>query len=600
MIGAAVIQNPYDKLSTGYRALIKHCLNNSLQRPNSFEQVIGDGQMRQINGASLHTLLSFWYEPGNSSRDFAKLNWFAPGSFALLEVGTLTHSKAGFDGDGTTGALNSQWTPSTNGGALFTQNDACIIVHCGSYDAAEDKAMFGVRNVAATAQFTGILRAVTVLNASSYTANDNTNQDVATNVATRGIYIFNRLTSTTKNLIRRLVTGATASINSVARPDAPLAFLARWNGNTSTYTLFSTYIFSWGTAGQELSTNQQDVASQTHLNYWLALQRPIFNVKSVGRGIKFIYGIGAAAAWDEGSVFGSTVYENGGTKFDYYAGTDDSSGDPVGYSIGAFDYIDDYSGTKDAANPILDVSTLSPYVSIFPMDVLIVGTVVYVFVTLREAANLEHETAVIVTNTTTPKDLSATPSVILTGGSTGYSHHGFRIVRDHPDTTYWYALYAHKTSTADPYKMDLVRCLRADDLTNAANWSSVATDCIQRPANVAATANLGHVYVYCYYDAVNSNYKLLYGRFFPERGEDAFSIFSTQAASIANQSFPVGLETLWPSGNDFLSYPDNGDSGYTSLPYLDRAKKLIYYSGRQFGGGSPYLARYVKKYTEEY
>lgn len=598
MIGAAIIQNQYDRLSTEYRALIKYCLNNTLQRPNTFEQVVGDGVMRQITGAGLDDLLNFWHETGGTSRDFAKLNWLAPGSFTLIEIGTLTHSKAGFDGDGTTGALSTQFTPSSDGGSLFTQNDACIMVHCGSFDAAEERAFFGVRNVAATAQITGILRSSTNPNVTAFTINDNTNQDVASNVTSRGVYIFNRLTSTQKNLLRRLVTSVTANVNSVARPDAPLAYLARWNGNTSTYTLFSTYIFSWGAGGKELVGNEPDFAKQAHLNYWLNIQRPILKVSSIGRGIKFLYGIGAAAEWDEGSIFGSTVYEDGGTKFDYYAGTDDSSGDPVGYSIGAFDYVDLYSGTKDAANPILDVATLSPYLSVFPMDVLIVGTAVYVFVTLRKATNNEHETAVIVTNTTTPKDLSAAPSVILTGGSTGFAHHAFRIVRDHPDTTYWYAIYSHKTSTADPYKVDLVRCLRANDLTNSANWSSVATDLIQRPAN--NTGNLGHVYNYCYYVAASSDYKLVYGRFFPEMGEDAFSLFSTQAASLANQSFPVGLETLWPSSNDFLTYPDNADSGYTSLPYLDRVNKLFYYSGRQFGGGSPYLARFVKKYTEEY
>lgn len=601
MIGSiALTQNLYNGLSTKYRLLIKHCLNNSKLRPTTFYQVIGDSLMRQIVSASLDSILLFWYEPGSSSRDFGKLNWLDAASFELQEVGTLTFSTGGFTGDATTGALNSQWTPSTQGGALFVQNDATIAVHVGSYDAAEDRMIFGVRNSAATSQISATVRGVTASNATSYTFNDNTNQDVTGNVASRGMYVFNRINSTTKNLIRRLVTSSNGSVNTVALPNAPMAFLARWNGSTSTYTLFSSAMFSWAIAGRELTTLEADVAKQTHMNYWLAAQRPLFRATGVGRGIKFLYGIGSAGQWDEGSVFGSTVYDHGGVKFDYYAGTDDSSGDPVGYSIGAFDYTDLYSGTKDASNPILDISTLSPYVSVFPMDVLIVGSVVYVFVTLRRTTNQEHDTGVIVTSTSDPKDLSAAPSIILTGSSAGFSHHAFRIVRDHPDTDYWYATYGHKNNTADPYKVDLIRCLRANDLTNSANWSSVATDLIQRPSNVVSTANLGQVYTFCYYDTVFSNYKLWYGRFFPERGEDAFSLFTTQASSLGNQTFPVGKETLWPSGNDFLTYPDNADSGYTSLPYLDRANKLVYYSGRQLGGGSPYLARFVKKYREEF
>lgn len=59
----------------------------------------------------------------------ARLNWKAPGSFALTAVNSPTFTTdRGYAGNGTTSYLDTGWDPSNNGGGVYTQNNAHIAV----------------------------------------------------------------------------------------------------------------------------------------------------------------------------------------------------------------------------------------------------------------------------------------------------------------------------------------------------------------------------------------------------------------------------------------------------------------------------------------
>lgn len=581
-----------------YKAILDYATNNAITKPNGFVRQTQNRLMVKFLGTDFHSGADRYYifAGDASARDFSLINWKSPGTDDATEHGTLTYGTNGFTGDGSTGYLNTHFTPSTDG-VNFTLNSAGINTHCASLNAAEDRAFFGVRNTAATAQVTVILRSVAAADNTRFTLNDNTNSDYASSVMSRGMYGFDRTASNAKVINRRTLSPSGFVVNSIARPDGDIYLLARNSLSTAAVDLFSNATISFFRVGSVLNSGDRSRMVNDYTSYFRQVQLPIFYVTSAeedGETSKVVYTTSSPTTWDDGSIFGAARYTAGGYDFELYGGTADAGADPIGYSAGAFDFTTALTGTKDSNNPLVDVADYPTLDSIFPMDQLTIGSTIYWFFTVRLDGVITHDTYIASSSTSDPKNIGTLTALITVGG-VGHFNHGFRIIRDHPDTDYWYAIIAQKNVLADPFQLNVIRCLRANDITNGANWSSVNTNIVSLPSNIASSANLSQVYNYCFYDTVDSNYKLLYGRFFDEKKADSFTIFATESASLS--SFPIGLEALWPTGS--LDVLNDTDAGYTSLPYLvplGTNHGLIFYGARQGGGSAPYIARDVKQY----
>lgn len=576
-----------------YKTVLDYATANSITKPNSF---VRQAQNRLMQGLVDSTSYSssdriYVLAGDGASKDFSFINWKSPGTDTLTEHGTLTYSTGGLTGNGSTGYLNSHFNPSTDG-SNFTQNSAGISVYTPSYLAAEDRAIFGLRNSANTSQVTAIMRSSSTSNTTLFTMNDNTNSNYASSVMTQGMYFFKRTASNTKVVTRRLVGSGALTQNSVAIPNGDLYFLARNSLNTTTVDLFSNATLSFIRIGSPLTSDGETILTNDVTSYYRQCILPEFYVTSVNTGEKVLYQ-STGSGWDGGSIFGFARYTGGGHDFELYGGTTDSSSDPVGYSVGAFDFSSNVAGTKDAGNPLIDIASYPTLDSIFPMSRLVIGSTIYWFFTVRLDGVLTHDTYVATSSTSSPKTIG-TLTALLTAGSTGHFWHGFRIIETHPDTTYWYALVSNRTSAVATFTMECYRCLRANDITNGANWSSFASNIITSPSNVDSSANVAPVYNYCYYDG--SQYRLLYGRFFDARKADSFTIYESKAASIGTGTFPIGKECLWPTGS--LDTAET-DAGYTSSPYLLELTSntgLFYYGARKGDSSAPYIARNVKQY----
>lgn len=585
---------PLYKYETEYQALITFAKANAFSpMPSIATRIDGNRLMQRLKSDGLHAAHDAYWVTATDSREFASLNWKNPSTFRLLENGTLSHSSLGFQGNGSTGYLNTQFNASTNG-VNYTLNDAGVTVHVSSFDATSNNALFGVRNAGATSQILGVARSTAVLNATRMQMNDNTNSDFADNFMTRAIYHFKRVNASNKGLTRKSEVLGNVANNAVSIPNGNIYLLARNSLSTTSVDLYSANTIGFAGISRELTTSEENLFRNSYVTYFLRRQEPIFDVRSVfdvtdtDEQINLLYQNGGVGTWDEGSVFGEAVYDDGaGTRFGLYGGTDDTSTDPQDYSVGAFDYSSPLAGTKDASNPLINIASLSPWTAIFPMDCLVVGSTIYWFASNRDGSG-NHNTIAWTSTTSAPKTFT-TPVQIITAGSTAHFNHGFHIIRNHPDTDYWYAVYAHRNSSASQLRINVIRCLRANDLLDDANWGIVHTDIVDVPTEIASSVNVGQVYPFCYYDATESNYKLLYGRFVDEKAKDAFTIFSTESSDLS--SFPEGIETLSPTGSATT------DGGYTSLPTLDFVNNLIYYSGREGGAESAYKSRLVKQYT---
>lgn len=540
-----------------------------------------------------------WVGAGDpAAKSFSFIDWKLSGDNLTEVGGSITYASNGWTGDASTLSLNTHWIPSSEG-TNFANSAASVFFHVSSFNAAEDKVVLGVRNVAGTAQIQANIRSsVASPGATRYILNDNTNSDFASSLLTRGVYDIKRVLSTSKNMVRRNLTSSSSSVNFVAKPDAELYLLARNSANTSTVDLHSSATLSYVTVGG-ISVNSS-TKTRDYTNYYRIVQKPLLYVTSVvqdGETTKVVYTT-TDASWDSGSVQGFARYENGtpndpSDDIELYGGTTQSGSDPIMYSVGSFQYSSATTGTKNPSNPIIDVTSYPALDGILPQDVWQVGSTLYWFFSCRIDGEITHDTYVATSSTSSPLTIGTLSPLFDAGpDNDGHFWHGFKFVRNDPDPDSLHAIIHHRATGSSPFTAEVYAIHKNDDLTDFSKWVLAHSDIIAQPANVGSGGNVTAVYNHCWYDSNEGNYKLVYGRFWDERQADAFTLFSTENSTLA--SMPIGLECLWPTG-----VVSDLDGGYTSVPYLvftGTNYGYIYYAARQGGGSSPYIARNVKQF----
>lgn len=588
------------KFETEYKNVINYARANAAMLPDGFTRIEGNKLMIAaksngvLSGADQLLILS------STSRDFAKLDWKNPsGSNNATEVGTLTFSTLGFKGDASTGTLNTNFNPATEA-SNFTQNSGSVGVHVTSFDAQANTNIFGLRNLAGTSQIAATIRSASVPNATRGIINSNTNTDLASSGYSRGFYSFQRPASNNQVILRGQESGNSA-VTSVSIPSGDIHLFGRNSLSTSAIDARTDASLGYFRIGNILSTDDRTRWLNALTDYFHAIQKPyVYATAARNNGVVVspLFEISSNPSdWDSGSIFGAAFYKNGGTHFILYGGTQDSGDGPIGYSAGAWDFSGRLTGSKDMSDHgesangiIIDIADYPTLESILPMDCLIIGTDVYWFFTVRlDDGNETHDTWIAHSTTSDPKNIG-TLTALITAGGTGHYNHGFKIVHNHPDATYWYATYAFRNTSSSAFQINTIRCLRSADITNGANWSVVDTDIKADPPNVVAGSNiLQNLYPFAWYNSTSSKYHLLNGRFNDEKRQ-GFTIVWAESSTLNN--FPMGLEVVWPSGS--LS-PTSPDTGYTSLPYIDFDENLLYYAGRRGTGSASYISVNVRE-----
>lgn len=571
-----------------YQAILDYAEANAIPLPGYDIQRLQSRLVARFKEIGFwDTQAALWVLAGDpNAREFATLNWKDPSTHRLTEHGTLTFSSLGFQGNGSTGYLNTHFNPSTNGAGLFVQNSASILVQMGAFNTMNAGVAFGLRNAAGTSQINAlpISNSVGFENNTRFVLNDNTNHQFAGNPISRGLYFFDRVSAGTKTIWRKSVASGNLSVTSVSVPSGDLYLLARNSLSTATVDAFSDDIISLFSIGAPVDVTIKEFARNHWINYYLAVQKPLFRFRPADKRVVYQNSV---SGWDEGSVFGSARYDT----FEIYGGTTETGGATDNYDVGAFDYAGLVAGAKDAANPIFDTSSVGSISSIFPMDKFIVGSTIYWLVTVRTPGPpIVDAISLMSSPTSDPKNLTYIAKIVDDGGL-GKLNHAAKYFENPFSATYHHIIYSHRNVTADAFRIRIRRCLKTDDITVAGNWTTLHDNVVAVP--YVTTTDLGQVYADLYYDSVYSKWILLYGRFAGEQQSDSFTIFSTESTDLS--AFPVGKETLWPTGST-----GDPDKQYASFPRIDLVNKLLFYSGRIGGSAAPYTSRLVKSFQKNY
>lgn len=245
--------SPAARFSTASRTLISAwsvppSITRQIQMNALMTGLVADGVMPLI--------LGMWV--ANSNDQGSRLNWKTPASFPLVNVSTGPTFVAdrGWTGDGLATALSTQITPSTDGGAIYTQNSASLHVWART-NVAENAADIGAavtNNAFIRARSAGDAISGTINTAATSTAS------IASSI---GMTSMTRPDAANERIYKNGVQqGTDLAVASVGLPAAAIRLCGRGND------LFSTKQIAAGVVGGHMTT-AQILALYNRLNTFL-------------------------------------------------------------------------------------------------------------------------------------------------------------------------------------------------------------------------------------------------------------------------------------------------------------------------------------------
>lgn len=125
-----------------YQAVLDRATALGYTAPSASVQLAQNQLVSDLKNAGIWTELDIFYVFTSGSNNFARINWISPSSNLCTLVNTPTWTDGvGFNGNGTTQYINTNWIPSD--GPNFTQNDASLFAYISSA-VSEAKSDLGV------------------------------------------------------------------------------------------------------------------------------------------------------------------------------------------------------------------------------------------------------------------------------------------------------------------------------------------------------------------------------------------------------------------------------------------------------------------------
>lgn len=142
------IINPFfGGFDPAYQAVLDRATALGYTHPSLAQETKQDTLMRALRSDGILSLLDVLYIfATDGSSDFATLNWITPSLYKCTKVATPTFTtNEGFDFNGTTQYLDTNWNPATNG-VNYTINDCSYGAHVNDTNSNTGRVDFGCDN----------------------------------------------------------------------------------------------------------------------------------------------------------------------------------------------------------------------------------------------------------------------------------------------------------------------------------------------------------------------------------------------------------------------------------------------------------------------
>lgn len=209
-----------------YQAVLTQATALGYTLPDASNRTTQNQMVLDLKAAGVWAELDVFY-PMLTNIDFATLNWKAPTLFQLTLTNSPTYNAStGFQGNGTTSYLSTNWDPGTNG-VQYTQDDAAI-GGLNANDLNDATALFGSGGVS-------LASGAYMLPRASGNFNRRINQSTTNTTANGnsiGRYHLQRTSSTATDYLKDGVSIGTSATASAALNTQDIAVVALNNNGT--------------------------------------------------------------------------------------------------------------------------------------------------------------------------------------------------------------------------------------------------------------------------------------------------------------------------------------------------------------------------------
>lgn len=248
-----------EAFDSDYQAILDRATTLGYTLPSSSQQAQQNQLVLDLKSSGIWALLDVLYVFANDgSSGFATINWKSPSTHQVTLVSSPTWtSNIGFNGNGTSSYLNTNWNPATNG-VNYTLNSACFFAYVFDDQGVNDLSgsLSGSNGV--------FIRPKGPSNLTANRINDASNLAVSSTNAI-GLHSMVRTGSTARALYKNGSSAGSDSQVSTAIPSLNL-FIGAYN-NGGTPALFNTRQWSVFGAGSG-SINQSSL--YTNINTYVS------------------------------------------------------------------------------------------------------------------------------------------------------------------------------------------------------------------------------------------------------------------------------------------------------------------------------------------
>lgn len=204
--------------SSEYQAVLDRGTTLGYALPSGDQRVLQNQLIVDLKSAGIWTLLDVFYVfATDGDSDFATINWKSPSANQASKVNSPTFtSDLGFNGNGTTSYILTNFVPATHG-VNFLQNAASAFAHVNTNSSSGSFADFGVRGIVGMGNMGRVfLNGRNGSNIHVFNVNENTTTGITRGTATVSSVGLFQVQRTASNLQRILKNGVQVGADDTA------------------------------------------------------------------------------------------------------------------------------------------------------------------------------------------------------------------------------------------------------------------------------------------------------------------------------------------------------------------------------------------------